>query len=63
MDRKELNDRLPQISQIPIGEEHRYDVDDGRTQPTAVGVKCVAVFDKSVVEDESHWVYVVRPIN
>jgi hypothetical protein len=58
-----VNDRLPQISQIPIGEEQRYDVDDGRPEPTAVGVKCVAVFDKSVVEDESHWVYVVRPIN
>jgi len=58
-----LNDRLPQISQIPIGEEHRYEVVDGRTRrPAAVGIKCVAVFDRSVVEDESHWVYLVRPI-
>jgi hypothetical protein len=55
---------LPQISQIPIGEEQRYDVVDGRTRrPAAVGITCVAVFDKSVVEDESHWVYLVRPIN
>jgi hypothetical protein len=59
-----LNDRLPQISQIPIGEEHRYDVDVGRTtRPAAAGITCVAVFDNSVVEDESHWVYLVRPIN
>jgi hypothetical protein len=59
-----LNDRLPQISQIPIGEEQRYDVVDGRARrPAAVGITCVAVFDKSVVEDESHWVYLVRPIN
>ena len=58
-----LNDRLPQISQIPIGEEQRYDVDEGLPRPAAVGVKCVAVFDQSVVEDESHWVYVIRPIN
>jgi hypothetical protein len=59
-----VNDRLPQISQIPIGEEHRYDVVDGRTgRPAAVGITCLAVFDKSVVEDESHWVYLVRPIN
>ena len=59
-----VNDRLAQISLIPIGEEHRYDVVDGQTQRTTVlGIKCVAVFDKSVVEDESHRVYLVRPIN
>jgi hypothetical protein len=59
-----VNDRLPQISLIPIGEEHRYDVVGGQTQrPTVLGIKCVAVFDKSVVEDESHRVYLVRPIN
>jgi hypothetical protein len=59
-----LNDRLPQISQIPIGEEQFYDVDDRRRRrQAAVGVKCVAAFDRSVVEDESHWVYLVRPIN
>jgi hypothetical protein len=59
-----VNDRLPQISLIPIGEEHRYDVVDGQTQrPIVLGIKCVAVFDKSVVEDESHRVYLVRPIN
>jgi hypothetical protein len=59
-----VNDRLPQISQIPIGEEQRFEVDDRRTGKRAeVGVRCVAVFDRSVVEDESHWVYLVRPIN
>ena len=59
-----VNVRLPQISLIPIGEEHRYDVVGGQSQrPTVLGIKCVAVFDKSVVEDESHWVYLVRPIN
>jgi len=59
-----VNVRLPQISLIPIGEEHRYDVVGGQSQrPTVLGIKCVAVFDKSVVADESHWVYLVRPIN
>ncbi len=59
-----LNDRLPQISQIPIGMEQFFELDDPRAhkRPT-VGVTCVTVFDKSVVEDESHWVYLVRPIN
>jgi hypothetical protein len=59
-----LNTHLPQISQIPIGEEQRFEVDDRRTGTRAeVGVRCVAVFDRSVVEDESHWIYLVRPIN
>jgi hypothetical protein len=59
-----LNDPLPQVSQIPIGEEQRYEVEDRRNHGrVAVGVKCVTVFDKSVVDDESYWVYLVRPLN
>jgi hypothetical protein len=59
-----LNERLPQISQIPIGEEQRFEVEDREDhRRSAVGVRCLAMFDRSVVEDESHWVYLVRPIN